>query len=106
MHQKALEIRIKVVGHDHTEVAASYSNIGSVYDSQGKYEEALEMYQKALEIDTKVPCMIHALARFAEFLIPGDEIIDKQHVGPGILIALSNEGCPTRPKWAFAPGHS
>jgi len=35
-------------------VAASYNNIGMVYDSQGKYEEALEVYQKALEIRTRV----------------------------------------------------
>ena len=35
-------------------MAASYNNIGMVYDSQGKYEEALEVYQKALEIRTRV----------------------------------------------------
>ena len=35
-------------------MAASYNNIGMVYDSQGKYEEALEYYQKDLEITIKV----------------------------------------------------
>jgi tetratricopeptide (TPR) repeat protein len=31
-------------------MAKSYNNIGNVYDSQGKYEEALEYYQKDLDI--------------------------------------------------------
>ena len=54
MHQRALEIRIKVVGHDHMDVAASYLNIGEVYRHQGKYQEALEKYQQALEIQIRV----------------------------------------------------
>ncbi len=33
-HQKALEIRTRVFGFEHPDVAASYINIGSVYDSQ------------------------------------------------------------------------
>ena len=50
MHQQALEIGIKEFnGHDHIDVAASYNNIGNVYDRQGKYERALEMYQQALK---------------------------------------------------------
>ena len=32
----------------------SYHNIGAVYDSQGKYEEALEYYQKSLDIKIRV----------------------------------------------------
>ena len=31
-------------------MAMSYANIGSVYDSQGKYEEALVQHQKALQV--------------------------------------------------------
>ena len=34
----------------HPSVAASYSNIELVYDSQGRYEEALVQYQQALEV--------------------------------------------------------
>jgi len=34
----------------HPSVAASYSNIGLVYDSQGRYEEALVQYQQALAV--------------------------------------------------------
>ena len=36
------------------DVAASYNNIGLVYDRQGKYEEALEYYQKSLDIKIRV----------------------------------------------------
>ena len=35
-------------------MAASYNNIGLVYDSQGKYEEALEMQTKSLDIRTRI----------------------------------------------------
>ena len=35
-------------------MAASYNNIGCVYEIQGKYKEAIEMYQQALEIKIKV----------------------------------------------------
>ena len=35
-------------------MAASYNNIGNVYDSQGKYEEALEYYQKDLDITVRL----------------------------------------------------
>ena len=31
-------------------MAKSYNNIGLVYDSQGKYDDALDYYQKSLKI--------------------------------------------------------
>ena len=31
-------------------MATSYNNIGAVYDSQGRYKEALEEYEKCLKI--------------------------------------------------------
>ena len=39
---------------EHLSVADSYNHIGNVYESQGKYEEALVQYQKALAIDLAV----------------------------------------------------
>ena len=47
MSREALE------GGDHLDVAKSY-NIGNVYDSQGKYEEALDMLTKSLDIKTRI----------------------------------------------------
>ena len=34
----------------HVDVGDSYHKIGSVYESQGKYDEALDYYNKALTI--------------------------------------------------------
>ena len=45
---------LAIHGQDHPAVADSYRNIGNVYYSQGKYEEALVQYQKALAIDLAV----------------------------------------------------
>ena len=41
-------------GHSHLDVAASYMNIGNVYNSQGKYEEALVQYRRSLDIKFRV----------------------------------------------------
>ena len=35
-------------------MAKSYNNIGNVYNSQGKYEEALEIHSKSLDIKTRI----------------------------------------------------
>jgi len=43
-----------VFGQDHPDMAASYWGIGLVYDSQGKYEEALVQYRRTLEIQIRV----------------------------------------------------
>ena len=53
-YQKALTIRIKVLGEEHPDVATSYNNIGAALEAQGKYDEALVYYQKALTIRIKV----------------------------------------------------
>eukprot|EP00002_Diphylleia_rotans_P039610 TRINITY_DN921_c0_g1_i2.p1 TRINITY_DN921_c0_g1~~TRINITY_DN921_c0_g1_i2.p1 ORF type:complete len:177 (-),score=25.72 TRINITY_DN921_c0_g1_i2:240-770(-) len=45
--------RIKTLGAEHPDVAMSYNNIGAVYDSQGKNEQALEYYDKSLAIRIK-----------------------------------------------------
>ena len=37
-------------GNDHPDVAASYINIGSVYGSQGRHQEALDYYLRGLKI--------------------------------------------------------
>ena len=49
-YQRALEIRTRVFGSEHPDVAGSHLNIGAVYNSQGRYEEALVQYQQALEV--------------------------------------------------------
>jgi hypothetical protein len=40
-----LEIRKKVLGTDHLDLATTYNNLGLIYQGQGKYDEA-ELYMK------------------------------------------------------------
>ena len=48
-YQKALEIYKKMYGDSpHLYIANSYNNLGSAYDSQGAYEEAIKFYQKCI----------------------------------------------------------
>ena len=51
---KALHIRQKVRGEDHTDTATTYHNMAVVYSAQGKHELALEYYAKALRIKQKM----------------------------------------------------
>ena len=52
-HERALAIRLKVLGPDHPDVAGSYMGIGNVHDAKGEYDQALEFYQKSLAIQIK-----------------------------------------------------
>ena len=49
-HQRALEISITVLGPNHIDVAASYNNLGLVYEAMGELEQAKDYHQRALEI--------------------------------------------------------
>ncbi|PKV51996.1 CHAT domain-containing protein [Aquimarina sp. MAR_2010_214] len=48
--KKALDIRLKMYGDHHSDVAKSYNSIGYILKEQDQYEEAMEYYQKALTI--------------------------------------------------------
>lgn len=52
--KQALDIRLKIFGPMHEEIANSYGNIGGVYDEYGDYDLALEYYNKALDIALKL----------------------------------------------------
>jgi hypothetical protein len=43
---------MSVYGHEHLDVAASYTNVANSYQVQDKYEEALEILTKSLDIMT------------------------------------------------------
>jgi tetratricopeptide (TPR) repeat protein len=51
--QKALEIRTRVFGSDHPDVANSYQNLAAVYQSQGNHVQTKEMATKAYHIFLK-----------------------------------------------------
>ena len=61
MHEKALKTRVAVLGPEHLDMAATYGNISCVYESQGKYPEALKMHQKCLKIEEKIHGLEHLL---------------------------------------------
>ena len=51
---KALDIRKKSLGEDHSDTATSYNNIGSIYHALGDLNKALEFSLKDLEITKKL----------------------------------------------------
>ena len=51
MHQKSLDIKIKVAGHDHKEVADSKWNMAMMFETQGKRDEGTLL----LDSETLVP---------------------------------------------------
>ena len=53
-HKKALMIRKKIFGEDHTDVASSYHYLASVYRSLGKYKLAKELLKRELVIWKKI----------------------------------------------------
>ena len=59
-HKKALLIRQKIFGEDHTDVASSNNNLATVYQSLGEYNQAKEFNEKALVIWKKIHGEDHA----------------------------------------------
>ena len=45
---RGLEVRLKIRGERHPDVALSYLKIGSIYQSQGKLAEARDLLRKAV----------------------------------------------------------
>ncbi len=52
--QKAVNIRLKLYGEEHGNVAWSYNNLGCVYLDIGLHEQAKEFHEKALDIRIKL----------------------------------------------------
>ena len=49
-YEQSIKINQKFLSPTHSDLAASYSNLGLVYDNMGEYSKALSYYEKALEI--------------------------------------------------------
>jgi hypothetical protein len=54
MHQQALQGYEKVLGPEHPDTLTSVSQLGSVLEQQGKYEEAEAMHRQDLAGSEKV----------------------------------------------------
>ena len=53
LDERALAIRLEILGEEHLDTATSFSNIGSFYGIQGDLDKALEYSKKALAIRRK-----------------------------------------------------
>ena len=53
-HQRALEIRVKVLGEEHPDTAQSYFNLGITQHASGDFLSALQSKQRALDIRVKL----------------------------------------------------
>ena len=51
--QRALEIREKVLGRDHPDVAKQLNNLALLCQNQGKYQEVEQYYKRAIDIYAK-----------------------------------------------------
>ena len=49
-YQRAIQIRMNVLGPNHVDVATSYDNLGLVYQAMGELEQAKDYHQRAIEI--------------------------------------------------------
>jgi tetratricopeptide (TPR) repeat protein len=52
--ERALEIRERVLGPNHRDVAAAVHNLGFIHSNKGEYDKAEQLYQRALDIWEKV----------------------------------------------------
>ena len=50
MYSKCLEIRLSVLGANHTDVATTYNKMGNVYSSKWQFDKALRKYEESLQI--------------------------------------------------------
>ena len=51
--QEALQLRLRLLGEEHTETAKTLNNMGSIYFALGDYDKARQFYDRALRIFRK-----------------------------------------------------
>jgi tetratricopeptide (TPR) repeat protein len=54
MHRQTLELKEKVLGHEHPSTLTSMNNLALALSAQGRYEEAEQMHRQTLELKEKV----------------------------------------------------
>jgi tetratricopeptide (TPR) repeat protein len=52
--QQALQLRRRLLGEEHPDIATSLNNLAGLYSSQGRYPEAEELYQQALQLKRRL----------------------------------------------------
>ena len=77
---QALELRKRLLGDEHPDVATSLNNLALLYDSQGRYSEADPLLVQALELRKRllreehphVAASLNNLAYLYSHLAPGN----------------------------------
>ena len=54
LYIQALDMRKKLLGEEHPDVATSLNNLAGLYFSQGRYEEAEPLYIQSLDMRKKL----------------------------------------------------
>ena len=72
-YRRALNIKEKLLGPDHPDVAMTANNLAVLYKSEGKYEAAESLYRRALKIFEKAlspthPKVVTCRANYTELL--------------------------------------
>ena len=52
--QRALDIRLKLLGEEHSSTAESYHTLGATQHAQGNFSSSLQSTQRALDIRLKL----------------------------------------------------
>ncbi|NEQ81057.1 MAG: tetratricopeptide repeat protein, partial [Moorea sp. SIO2I5] len=50
LYQQALDLRKRLLGEEHPDVATSLNNLAALYSRQGRYQQAEPLYQQALQL--------------------------------------------------------
>lgn len=53
-HNKSLQIRLRILGPEHRDIATNYGNIGNIYFRKKEYDTAITIHEKALHIRQKL----------------------------------------------------
>ena len=101
-YNKALGIQLNVLGENHPDVAASYSNIGLAYYSLGDYDKALEYYNKAHDIrldvfgenHPDVAAIYNNIGMAYDSLGDYDKALEYYNKAPGIQLNVLGENHP------------
>ena len=81
-YKEALDIQLRVLGADHSDVGSTYGNIANVLSAQKRSDEALAMYEKSLTIKLATLGAAHPAIGDSKFNIALELAVgDERHLG-------------------------
>jgi len=72
-HKRALDMKEKLLGRNHVEVALTLNNLAVLYKTQGRFDSAAELYRKALSrlestLSSRHPNLVKCRKNYAALL--------------------------------------